>query len=1274
MTVTLRPLTLNTAPVAKRSSTTAVEVGQSIAYNVLKDWIDPDGDDIYLLNASSTTPDLVQFQPNGTITFTSKTGQTGAKQVAFTISDGHATTTGSLEVDVKAADSMDPVAVPDYATTLSTVPVVLHPLDNDQSPSGAPLQLVGAKTEFGGPVSIAVDQANATMTVQSNTAGSYYLVYTLAAGSHTTQGLALVNISDPAGANQAPIAVNDVVYVRPGEPTSVNVLDNDISPSGRVLVLQSVASTADASSLNVEVLDKSVVRVTSPGVLSQQLQLSYTVSDGLKTAKAGITVVPIPPLVNHQAPVAVDDTATVRAGDIVSVHVLDNDSSPDNEPFTLDPKLADASNAGSGATAFVSGSLVRYQAPTTAGTYSVTYSITDKFGQRANATASFVVTAKGGKNKAPVPEGLNARAFAGTTSVIVVPLDGVDPDGDSVSLDGIATGPTLGRITNTTSTSFTYEAYGNSAGTDHFTYQVEDTAGKTAIGTVNVGIAPRPSSSKPPIAVDDKVEIKPGKTAAVPVLLNDSDPNGYTVSLKKTLTHVEAPLKAKVVGGLVLITAPDNEGAYSVGYGITNGEGGQASGVVQVLVTKDATEQYPTAVDHVINIEQLTGKSDIDVSVLDGALNPSGLASDLKVTVRGANASAAQVKTNGKVNVTPGDHRMAITYSLTDTTTGLSGDAFIIVPPKPGSAEASTAPPHIKDGLKPVIKMNGSEQFDLSKIVDVPSGRPIKIVNGSSARATNSNGQSPFVSAQQLTFTGAKDYRGPAAITFQVDDGRDPGTTQNRVTLLTLQITIGSADQSDVPPTFTPPNESVQAGEPAIQVNLRDSTYQPNAQILSQVTYSGFSSSNPAIKFSNSGSTLSLSADFGVQPGTSAVISFTVNSGEFHIPGSVNAKVVSSSKPKAQQKTVPTSNFERSTVGQVTLSDAAGSSYWINPFADKNQPLTIVAAKLANAQSGVSVSFTGSTLTVKATTAAPVGTVTVNYTVQDATKDPTRNVVGQWTVKIHDIPGAPPAPKVTASSSGQATVSISAPADNGDLSIDEYTITASGGPSKVVSATGSYAMTGLTNGKAYTFTVKAHNSDGYGPNSPASTSVTPYGTPSAPTNVKLTNPSGDTSPTTLKLSWAAPSTTGGGSITYEYSYDGGGWVSAGAATSVNKGNQTTGTHTLDVRATNSGGLTGATASDSYAVQPTPPPSPSVDLSRGAYVTSGTCGDGCYYYKVALHDFGGGGHTIAFYCNGSRNGSDDSFSGNSYTSTRYCGFDNTWVVVDGVRSGTENFHP
>ncbi|MET4783032.1 Ig-like domain-containing protein [Glaciihabitans sp. UYNi722] len=1280
--VGIRPLSANLPPVAARSSASTVEVGQSIEYNVLGDWRDPDGDDIYLVGAAPTTPDSVQFTPDGRITFTSKTGQTGAKKVTFTVSDGHATATGSLDVDVKPVGSLDPVAVPDFSTAVSSTPIVINPLDNDLSPSGAPLSLVDAKVSTGGAANVSADQSKSTISFQANTPGPYYLSYTLAAGSHQTEGLILVNVSDPSSSQLPPIAVKDNIYVRPGEPTTVSVLDNDVSPSGRVLVLQSVASGPDASALNVEVLANSVVRVTAPGVLSQQVQLTYTVSDGVKSATAGITVVPIPPLVNHQAPVAEDDTVTVRAGDIASVHVLANDHSPDNEPFVLDPTLVDSTNAGTGATAFISNSLVRYQAPTTPGTYSVTYGISDKFKQQANATVTFLVTARGGKNRPPELGTLTARAFAGAKVEVVVPLDGLDPDGDSVSLDGIETPPTLGRITNTTPTSFTYQAYANSAGTDTFTYRVQDTAGKTAIGSINVGVIPRPSTVKPPTAVDDRIEVKPGKTASVPVLLNDSDPNGYTVSLLPKLPEVQEPLKAKVAGATVLVTAPGNEGAYVIRYQITNGQGGSATAFIQVIVTNDAKPTYPSAADHIIDIQDLTGKDTISVDALSGALNPSGLVTDLKVGVKGPNAGAANVAaTGGKIVVTPGEHRMAITYSLTDETTGLAGEAFIVVPPKPGSAEASTAPPRIKPGYTPVITMNGTQTFTLSQILDVPSGRPVKMTGASGTSATNSATGSPFVDAQTLTFTGAKGYRGAAAITFRVDDGRDAGTTSDRITLLTLPITVGNPDQSDVAPTFTPPNIQVEAGEAAQVVDLRASTYHPNPTALSQVTYDGFSGSTKDVVATPSGSQLSISSPLGVQPGTTVTIKFTVKYQNFTIPGSVNVRVVSSSRPLAQQKNAPqTAEFKRNTAGGKTFSNAVSDQYWINPFPET--PLVILDATAAAAPAGVTVSHTASAITVTAGTAAKTGNVNITYTVQDGTKDKTRNVTGQLNVTIHDVPEAPPAPSNVKATDGQATMTISAPTDSHGLPVTGYTITSSpASQSGTMTSTGTYTAGGLTNGTAYRFTVIASNSDGPSSASPASAAVTPYGKPGPPTSVNLRNTGGD-APTTLRMTWGSPDNTGGGTAEYRYNFNSGGWSGWSGTRSVDM-NVNKGTYSFQVQARNPGNIeSDVVTSNSVSVKD---PDPSVSLQKGTYTTQ-TCSFGCYTYRTSVTGFTPGTYRIVYYCQGQplssfphtitvgADGKATHDSNDDGSDPSRCGYDNASVTVNGVSSGSVDFRP
>ncbi|NUU08357.1 Ig-like domain-containing protein [Leifsonia sp. C5G2] len=1274
---TLKQPQENTAPASTRSSTAQTEVGQSVTYNVLNDWADPDGDDLSLVAATATTEDDVRFKPNGDVTFTSKTGQAGSKEVRVTVSDGRASTTGTLIVTVKPAGTLDPVAVTDFGDGFTGRPVVLHPLDNDQSPSGEPLTLVGANLDGGsGGAQVAADATRATITVKSNSPGAYYIAYTLGAGPKTTTGLARVDIAAQGASDAPPIAVTDKAYVRPGEPTSVAVLDNDVSPSGRVLAVRSVTVGKGAEDLNVEVLDNAVVKITAPTVLTQQVQLSYVVSDGIAEATAGITVVPVPPLVQHQPPIAVDDQVPVRAGDVATVSVLANDYSPDNAPFTLDPQLRDTSAAGDGATAFVSGETVRYQAPSAPGQYNVVYGITDKYGQKAQATVTFVVGAPDkGSDRAPQPQPLTVRAFAGSSVPVEVPLDGIDPDGDSVTLSGLATQPTLGRISDSTSRSFTYEAYPDSAGTDTFTYQVKDTYGKAATGTVSIAVIPRPGQVRPPIAVNDPVQVKPGRTIAVPVLDNDSDPNGYAIALQRKLLQVDDGLKASVHGKIVLVTAPKTEGSFVVRYQITNGQGGVASAFIQVTVTPNAKDVPPTAIDHVLEPDEVANRTAVKVNALQGATNPSGLADDLKVDVTGPNASLADVGQDGTVTVKPGERRVAIAYRLTDSVTGLTGTAFIVVPPK-GDA---TAPPRIKDGLpQQIVQADGSKSWKLSDILTVPSGRGVKLTGASGVSATNSSGASPYGDDQTLTFTAAKGYRGPAAITFKVNDGRDAGQDSDRVTTLVLPITVGEPDQSDVAPTFTSPSEKIEPGEAALTVDLRASSFHPNPAILNALTYSGGTSPNPKIQSSLSGSTLTLSAPLGVQAGESAAIPVTISSGTHTVQGTVNVQVVSSSRPVATQKNPPQKD-EVKRGSTATLEGASSDAQWVNPFP--GQPLTIVDARAQTAPSGVTVTHTGSSISVSAASGAAIGTVNVVYHVEDATKDPKRTAaaVGQLQVTIHDVPSKPSAPSNAKATDGQATVTIKAPADNGKR-IDQYRV--SGGPNDVTtSSIGTVTITGLTNGKSYSFTVAAHNADGWSETSAASQSVIPYGTPARVGGATIR--SSGNAPSTITMSWDAlsdPSGTGGGKATYHYRLNNGAWKTT-TGTSASQGNVGKGTYSFDVYATNPGGNQGPTASSgSVQVNDPPPPSPSIDLNKGdlkpGWVHS-------YTYDVTLHDFPANKpFTMQVHCNGGTLSSKSiSTDGNGYGHYRgnpnsdldpWCGYPGAYVVVNGVQSSVQDW--
>src|SRR5690606_6796929 len=143
--VTIRPFDINEPPVMFRQSAVTVEAGQTVSYNVLGDWFGPDGDDLLLVAADVEGGDVVRFTPDGQVTFTRRSSEIGIKRVTRVLSDGQAQTAGELVVDVRPTGTLNPVGVPDFAEAFVDQNVVVEPLKNDISPSGALLELVNVE-------------------------------------------------------------------------------------------------------------------------------------------------------------------------------------------------------------------------------------------------------------------------------------------------------------------------------------------------------------------------------------------------------------------------------------------------------------------------------------------------------------------------------------------------------------------------------------------------------------------------------------------------------------------------------------------------------------------------------------------------------------------------------------------------------------------------------------------------------------------------------------------------------------------------------------------------------------------------------------------------------------------------------------------------------------------------------------------------------------------------------------------------------------------------
>ncbi|MGV8884317.1 MAG: Ig-like domain-containing protein [Microbacteriaceae bacterium] len=1118
------PLSVNGAPKEKRTTSVNLESRGTISYNVLADWIDPDGDDLTLVSASPVSGDEVRFTPDGFLTFQSKTAELGEKEVRLVVTDGALTTSGTFLVDVQPPGTLDPIGTPDYAEVFTGETVIVKPLDNDVSPSNEELTLINVD-ELPKNTVVSPNLERKTVGFSAEKAGTYYFFYGVAAGPKTSIGLIRVDVRDTPTEPIAPIAVKDSAYLRANEPTVVRVLSNDVSPTGLVLAVQQADTSSTDPALSVEVLNNTNIRITSSAALTEQTQFTYTISDGTNTALAGVTVVPVAPIVNRQPPVAMDDAVSVRAGDIVSVPVLGNDLHPDNSQMILEPELVDISRVGGGL-AFVNGQNVRYQAPQEAGTYSATYRVADKFGESATAVVTFVVKEPNLEtNLPPVPEPQTARVFAGDKVKITIPLDNLDPDGDSVMLTRFVQAPTKGVPSEQTENSFLYTADANNSGTDVVRYEVEDTYGSKAQGVISIGVIPTGETKDPPNAVDDSVEIRPGRSASVDVLLNDSDPNGASLKVTKELVEVDDGIGARVdKDSKVILTAPDVEGTFSIRYQIENGRGGVDQAFLQVRVTKDAKPIYPTAKDYYVPLDDVIAGGPVTVD-LDGLIaNPSGLASELEISLEGPNADIATIDATARsITVSPQTLRTAVAYRVTNTDDDLSGTAFIVIPPKVSASYSP--PPSLRDDLgEMVVDMNGEREWKLADILVVPSGRPGIITTKASVVSPRSQ-TSAYVDKGTLRFVAGNDYRGPASITFEVTDGSDAADINGNKATLTMGFTVGDPDFKDTPPEFTTQNITVEAGEPQTVVDLRASSSHPNPALIPQFTYTDLKGQTADVSASINGGDLLISSPRGVQPGKRVTLRFQVKYDTFTVPGIVTVSVVRSTKP-LPQAVEDTAKGQRG-VPQPALNVLAND---YNPFASSNEPLKLIDAHIENAaESSASINWTpGGDVSINPGPSF-IGVVSVVYTVQDATKDPTRQAQGRYLLTVRDVPSKVNAPVATPGDL-RATVTWTTPATNGE-NITGYTVTwtpgdgAGGGSANVSGSAASHTVTGLANGTDYRFRVVAHNVLGPSTASDQSNAARPKGQATAATALNLTTTTSGNAQ--LNMSWGGAGANGG---------------------------------------------------------------------------------------------------------------------------------------------------
>lgn len=757
----------NAAPTAGAvTATTPYHTDATI--DVLSHASDPNaGDQLSVIGATAPAHGTVVRNADGTITYSPVTGYSGPDSFDYTISDGNGgTATGTVTLTVQNAA---PVAKPVSVTAESNVPLVVPVPAGISDPNGDTLTVTVDTQPAHGKAVVNPDNT-VTYTPAAGYLGTDSFHYTVSDGKGGTGG-ATVSLTV---INSAPIARDDAAVTQTDTAVTVAVLANDTDPNGDALTVTGYTNGGHGA---VTLVGGNPVYTPATGWYGTD-SFTYTVEDPSHASATAVVTI----TVQNANPIAVADTGVAQPGTPAVIEVLANDTDP-NTGQTL--HVVSVTRPGKG-TAVVSadGKSVTYTPdPGTSGTDTFDYVVGDDAGGTDTETVTITIA------PLPVVNPENASAANGTATTVDVLANDTDPNGKPLTLVSVAQ-PKHGS-TKIVDGKVVYTPEAGYAGPDTFTYLVRNAVGGTSTGTVSVDVANAAPTAKP-----DAAAVVKNKTVDIDVLANDSDPNPgqkLTVSSVSNPGHGTATIGSD--GKIRYVPTTGYTGTDTFTYVVSDGNGGAATGTVQVTVTDEAPVALPD--------ERSTPfQKPITIAVLDNDLDPNG--DPLTITEVTQPANGTVTYTGKNVVFTPAQGwsgTTSFTYTITD-----------------GSA-TSTATVTVTVSPAPVVPDKTAKAKPASPVsVTLPrtdeSGQPVTVTKlGKPAHGTvtlNSDGT--------VTYTPEKGFAGTDSFTYTAVD-EDGNVAVGTVKVAVAASTTGSGSNGSsgtTAPKVTNDTATVKVGKSVI--------------------------------------------------------------------------------------------------------------------------------------------------------------------------------------------------------------------------------------------------------------------------------------------------------------------------------------------------------------------------------------------------------------------------------------------------------------------------
>jgi len=1153
VTVALVPTEVNNPPVLRPGTANLsrkvypVNPGKQLPVQVIGDWRDPESDPLTLQTAAEGSS--VDGMGRLTVLAPMKPGTQG---VEYAVGDGRASTKGTVSVKVLDPDEqlVKPQTQPDVVRGVVGKPLQLEPLGNDipgadPTEPDAKLRLSRELQSTGG-LAVDTNLDTGVVTVTGSAAGTFELSYGAQVGGGIDAGRVRLDLIADPDPEAPPVAVPDSATLRDQTPVLTDVLANDYSPRADVLVTRSVSVTSDNAWLRPSIYQGRWVRIealdpASTGGKPRTGTVRYTISDGSRTTTGEVAVTQLP-ADDRSTPVVEDDQAVVRAQDSVTIPVMDNDSMANGIPLVLDPASVKVLPTGGSGSAFASGNVVRFvpknRTPVAPETVTVEYAV-HPIGAKEKATTGRVtitvmpLPTQATPNQAPVARSFSTSVVAGDPLTVTVPTSGVDPDGDSltvVGLTGDEGGPVdlrYGRVTGFGPSTITYEAYPTAAGTEVLNYVVRDRFGATSTGFVRIGVV-QPGDPQPPVAVEDEVRARPGKRVTVDATMNDLIARGDSVDLLyKSPNNPEPELrkwKVDEANTYFSTTVPEAQsGVQVLNYGISNGLFDPSKSTITVIPDPSA-KNPPVAVDD--TAKPRAGETSTVVDVLANDRDIDGARESLRVSaVLSPDGRIVDDGTRVQVAVKP--YPYTVPYVVTDED-GLTGMALIYVP------TGESGVPFVVSGALIEMDKDSTKKVNLADYVKSPRARVVSITTADNVSASPTDHLEAEADGRSgLTLTSSDGYVGPGSVMLEVSDQETVEQKDFTTAYVSIPVQIGPKI-----PLLRCPSYSVRlnaGGLPrSIDIPTLCHAWVPVGMTLDDVVFeSSWKTEAKGVQLTRSGTgdrTVELRADDRAPSSVDGRLSVRARGGPESLVA-VSVLGIDGGQVDANGEPLASLGPPRLRPFQVT-GLRAGSSATVDLRGYLESPLEnpqcAISAAAPTSGAGLSTSYSGCTLTVKATPEAR-GNGAVTVTVSDG---PGRGATGRGTVTVLGKPDAPTGVAAEADrvSGGFARVRWVAPAVDGGSPITHYVVTTRGPGGRTQTCSASpCTITGLENGESYTFTVAAVNAIGTSPEGGPSGAVVPDSLPNPVNGVRMAG-RGDQ---TLTIGWQAPAKKGSDVTQYQ---------------------------------------------------------------------------------------------------------------------------------------------